>query len=71
MENKNEVGEDGSYSYGWRASDGSFKHETRLATGEVFGEFGYRDAAGDIITTRYGVNGDTQFGFKGEVHKVF
>merc|ERR1712106_60550 len=43
---------------------GSFKKETRLATGEVSGEYGYKDAAGDIIATRYGVNTDTQFGFK-------
>merc|ERR1711892_708251 len=64
VENFHNVGEDGSYSYGWRSSDGSFKKETRLATGEVSGEYGYKDAAGDIITTRYGVNTDTQFGFK-------
>merc|ERR1712106_887754 len=64
VENTHSVGEDGSYSYGWRSSDGSFKKETRLATGEVSGEFGYKDAAGDIIITRYGVNTDTQFGFK-------
>ena len=66
VENTHTVGEDGSYSYGWRSSDGSFKKETRLVTGEVSGEFGYKDAAGDIIITRYGVNTDTQFGFKGE-----
>merc|ERR1711892_326527 len=64
VENFHNVGEDGSYSYGWRSSDGSFKKETRLATGEVSGEYGYKDAAGDIIITRYGVNTDTQFGFK-------
>ena len=67
VENTQTSGEDGSYSYGWRASDGSFKQETRLASGEVIGVYGYRDAAGDIIRTRYGVNSQTQFGFEGEI----
>ena len=66
VENISRVGEDGSYSYGWTASDGTFRKETRKKTGEVSGEFGYRDSQGDLVTTKYGVNRDTQFGFKGQ-----
>ena len=67
VQNIHTLGEDGSYSYGWKASDGSFKKETRLPSGEVTGEFGYRDSQGNIVTTKYGVNIDTQFGFKGQL----
>merc|ERR1739838_250404 len=49
VENRQTSGEDGSYSYGWVASDGSYRHESRSAVGEVSGEFGYTDAAGDIV----------------------
>ena len=66
VENISSVGEDGSYSFGWTASDGTFRKETRKKTGEVSGEFGYRNSQGDLVTTKYGVNKDTQFGFKGQ-----
>lgn len=36
--------EDGSYTYGYEGADGSFKIETKLATGEVRGKYGYVDA---------------------------
>merc|ERR1712227_635545 len=32
---------DGSYTYGYQSGDGSYKIETRLATGEVKGKYGY------------------------------
>ncbi|KAF0294153.1 Endocuticle structural glycoprotein SgAbd-9 [Amphibalanus amphitrite] len=53
--------EDGSYTYGYEAADGSFKLETRKANGEVFGKYGYIDAQGELITIEYGAN---QHGFQ-------
>ena len=35
--------EDGSYSYGYEAADGSFKLETRYPDGRVKGKYGYVD----------------------------
>ena len=35
--------EDGSYSYGYEAADGSFKLETRYPDGRVKGKYGYID----------------------------
>ena len=35
--------EDGSYSYGYEAADGSFKLETRFPDGRVKGKYGYVD----------------------------
>merc|ERR1719483_372456 len=64
VENRQTSGKDGSYSYGWVASDGSYRQESRSAVGEVYGEFGYTDAAGDIVRTRYGANTESQFGFE-------
>ena len=66
VENVVSIGEDGSYSYGWTDSDGSFKTESRKKSGEVYGVFGYRDSQGDLVITKYGVNNDTQFGYKGQ-----
>lgn len=37
----NRHNEDGSYSYGYEAADGSFKIETKSANGEVKGKYGY------------------------------
>ena len=48
--------EDGSYTYGYEAADGSFKLETRKPNGEVFGKYGYIDAQGELITIEYGAN---------------
>ena len=36
----NKHNEDGSYTYGYEGADGSFKIETKLATGEVMGKYG-------------------------------
>ncbi len=35
--------EDGSYTYGYEAADGSFKLETRHPDGRVEGKYGYLD----------------------------
>lgn len=40
--------EDGSYTYGYEGADGSFKIETKLATGEVKGKYGYVDENGKV-----------------------
>ncbi|CAB0000819.1 unnamed protein product, partial [Nesidiocoris tenuis] len=37
----NRVNEDGTYTYGYEAADGSFKIETRDVLGNVKGMFGY------------------------------
>ena len=42
----NRVNDDGSYTYGYEAADGSFKLETRSANGEVSGKYGYVDSDG-------------------------
>jgi hypothetical protein len=57
----NRHNEDGSYTYGYEASDGSFKIETKAANGEVKGKYGYTDADGKERVVEYGAN---KFGFQ-------
>lgn len=52
----NRHNEDGSYSYGYEAADGSFKIETKSANGEVKGKYGYVDADGNIREISYGAD---------------
>lgn len=52
----NRHNEDGSYSYGYEAADGSFKIETKAANGEVKGKYGYVDDSGKAIEIEYGAN---------------
>lgn len=53
----NRHNEDGSYSYGYEAADGSFKIETKGANGEVKGKYGYVDIdSGKMIEIQYGAN---------------
>ncbi|CRK88040.1 CLUMA_CG001826, isoform A [Clunio marinus] len=52
----NRHNEDGSYSYGYEAADGSFKIETKSATGEVKGKYGYVDDSGNLREVAYGAN---------------
>merc|ERR1712038_884433 len=52
---------DGSYTYGYQSGDGSYKIETRLATGEVKGKYGYIDANGNLKETSYGAMADLGF----------
>lgn len=53
--------EDGSYTYGYEGADGSFKIETKLATGEVKGKYGYVDETGKVRVVEYGAN---KYGFQ-------
>lgn len=57
----NRHNEDGSYTYGYEASDGSFKIETKAANGEVKGKYGYVDETGKVRMVEYGAN---KFGFQ-------
>lgn len=52
----NRHNEDGSYSYGFEAADGSFKIETKSASGEVKGKYGYVDDSGNVREIEYGAN---------------
>lgn len=52
----NKHNEDGSYSYGYEAADGSFKIETKHATGEVVGKYGYVDDTGNVREVEYGAS---------------
>jgi hypothetical protein len=49
--------EDGSYSYGYEAADGSFKLETRYPDGLVQGKYGYVDIdTGELKVIEYGAD---------------
>jgi len=45
---------DGSYTYGYESGDGTYKIETRYATGEVKGKYGYYDDTGLLREVEYG-----------------
>jgi len=45
---------DGSYTYGYESGDGTYKIETRYATGEVKGKYGYIDPTGALREVEYG-----------------
>jgi len=47
---------DGSYTYGYENGDGSYKIETRAATGEVRGKYGYYDDTGALREVQYGAS---------------
>merc|ERR1719351_202570 len=52
----NEINEDGSYTVGYEASDGSFRLETKDAEGNVEGKYGVVDENGDIKIVEYSAN---------------
>jgi len=52
---------DGSYTYGYESGDGSYKIETRYATGEVKGKYGYYDDTGRLREVEYGAAPDRGF----------
>ncbi|XP_046406197.1 pupal cuticle protein 27 [Ischnura elegans] len=52
----NRHNEDGSYSYGYEAADGSFRIETKHPTGEVYGKYGYVDDVGRVREVEYGAS---------------
>lgn len=52
----NRHNEDGSYSYGYEAADGSYKIESKYPNGEVYGKYGYIDDAGKLREIEYGAS---------------
>lgn len=57
----NKVNDDGTYTYGYEAADGSFKIETRDVLGNVKGMFGFIDESGDLKRVSYTANNETGF----------
>ncbi|KAF6213504.1 hypothetical protein GE061_011224 [Apolygus lucorum] len=57
----NRVNEDGTYTYGYEAADGSFKIETRDVLGNVKGMFGYVDENGELKRVSYSAANGTGF----------
>lgn len=52
----NRYNEDGSYSYGYEAADGTFKIESKYPNGEVYGKYGYIDDQGKLREIEYGAS---------------
>ncbi|XP_053978371.1 uncharacterized protein LOC128876220 isoform X1 [Hylaeus volcanicus] len=52
----NKHNEDGSYSYGYEAADGSYKIESKYPTGEVYGKYGFVDDTGSVREIEYGAS---------------
>lgn len=48
--------EDGSYTYGYEAADGTFKIETKYPDGQVYGKYGYIDDTGALREVEYGAS---------------
>merc|ERR1712106_499069 len=57
----NEINEDGTYTVGYEASDGSFKLETKDIEGNVEGKYGFIDETGEIKIVEYSANNSTGF----------
>merc|ERR1712223_2116434 len=57
----NEINEDGSYTVGYEASDGSFRLETKDAEGNVEGKYGFLDENGEIKIVEYSADNSTGF----------
>jgi len=57
----NDINEDGSYTVGYEASDGTFKLETRDTHGNVEGKYGFIDDNGEIKIVEYSSNNSTGF----------
>ncbi|XP_033226372.1 uncharacterized protein LOC117178922 isoform X2 [Belonocnema kinseyi] len=55
------VNDDGSYTFGYEAGDGSFKVESRDVLGNVKGTFGFVDADGEIKRVTYTASNGTGF----------
>ncbi|XP_020287064.1 uncharacterized protein LOC109856336 [Pseudomyrmex gracilis] len=52
----NKHNEDGSYSYGYEAADGSYKIESKYPNGEVYGKYGFVDDTGNVREIEYGAS---------------
>ncbi|XP_059055460.1 AT-rich interactive domain-containing protein 1A-like [Achroia grisella] len=57
----NKQNDDGSYSYGYEAADGSFKIETKYPNGDVAGKYGYVDESGKLREISYGASSKRGF----------
>merc|ERR1712112_146890 len=57
----NEINEDGTYTVGYEAADGTFKLETRDEEGNVEGKYGYLDDEGELVIVEYTANNSTGF----------
>lgn len=57
----NKVNDDGTYTYGYEAADGSFKIETRDVLGNVKGMFGFINESGELKRVSYTANNETGF----------
>ncbi|XP_049947566.1 uncharacterized protein LOC126455848 [Schistocerca serialis cubense] len=57
----NRVNDDGSYTFGYEAADGSFKIETRDVQGNVKGMFGFIDESGTLKRVSYSASNGTGF----------
>ncbi|XP_026732988.1 vacuolar protein sorting-associated protein 27-like [Trichoplusia ni] len=57
----NRQNDDGSYSYGYEAADGSFKIETKYPNGDVAGKYGYVDENGKTREISYGASSQRGF----------
>lgn len=51
IRNYNKVNDDGSFTFGYEAADGSFKEETRGTDCVVRGRYGYVDPEGRLCNT--------------------
>lgn len=63
----NRVNEDGSYTFGYEAADGSFKIETRDVLGNVKGMFGFIDETGELKRVSYTASNGTGFQASGNI----
>ncbi|XP_014282784.1 uncharacterized protein [Halyomorpha halys] len=63
----NRVNDDGTYTFGYEAADGSFKIETRDVLGNVKGMFGYIDEQGQLKRVSYTANNGTGFQATGNI----
>jgi len=57
----NRANDDGSYTYGFEAADGSFKIETRDNDGNVKGKYGYVDETKQIKVVEYAAGKEVGF----------
>ncbi|XP_045447406.1 RNA polymerase II degradation factor 1-like [Melitaea cinxia] len=57
----NRQNDDGSYSFGYEAADGSFKIETKYPNGDVAGKYGYVDETGKVREVSYGASSKRGF----------
>ncbi|KAJ0175858.1 hypothetical protein K1T71_009017 [Dendrolimus kikuchii] len=57
----NKQNDDGSYSFGYEAADGSFKIETKYPNGDVAGKYGYIDVNGKTREVSYGAGSQRGF----------